>query len=407
MIKKLKSLNPTNLTYFIFYGMIYEFILRLYKPYQVKFLERIGGNEFDISLFNSLPGLIMVFTVLPTIIYLRHLNAKKMTGIMLFSMRFFILMYAIVPFLDKNIQPLVFIVITGLLSVPMSIYINSFQSLTGDLFLPEERAHALGEKSKYSVVTSVVVIGLTGQILTRLPNSPGQTLTLYQVFFLLAFILTFIEFGALSKLKPVKESINSTDPVKQVMKEIFSKKDYLLFVTCSLLFHFGWQMGWPLFSIYTISVLGADESWLSIISLASMTTMLIGHNYWPKLINKYGNATIIAICTVGMSITPLLYIASKNLYVLTLMAAFTGIFTSGTITVLLSSVLEVIPLKNRIIYMGVYTTFTNISLSIAPLIGHYFLSSKSIQFALLMASIFRLIGGISFIIRNKYIKSIT
>lgn len=82
------------------------------------------------------------------------------------------------------------------------------------------------------------------------------------------------------------------------------------------------------------------------------------------------------------------------------MAAFTGVFTSGTITVLLSSVLEVIPLKNRMIYMGVYTTMTNITLAIAPIVGHYFLTTRSIQVALLMSTVFRLIGGVAFIIRN-------
>jgi MFS family permease len=164
-------------------------------------------------------------------------------------------------------------------------------------------------------------------------------------------------------------------------------------------------MGWPLFSIYTIKELKADEGWLALISLSSMTTMLIGHNYWPKLIRRYGNPTIIAICTVGMSLTPLLYIASKDLITLTVMAGFTGVFTSGTLTVLLSSVLEIIPEKNRIIYMGVFTTSTNITLAIAPIIGHYFSSSRNIQFALLMTTIFRLIGGIAFIIRNRWIKT--
>lgn len=399
-----KDINNINLKYFVLYGMVYEFILRLYKPFQVKFLERLGGNEFHISLLNSLPGLIMVFTVLPAIFYLRQLDTKKLTASMIILSKFFVLLFATVPFMPSKYQPMAFIIITALLAAPTSLYVNSFQSLTGELFPPKDRAYALGLKSRYGVIVTMVVIFITGQVLSKLPSSDSQRIIFYQLFFVFAFLLSFLEVGLLLKLKPTKESTNSNSKASVVLKEVFKNKPYLLFVSCSLLFHFGWQMGWSLFSIYTIKELGADESWLSIISLSSMVTMLIGHTIWPKLINKFGNPLIIAICTMGMAITPLLYIVSKDLPTLTVMAAFTGVFTSGTLTVLLSSILEVIPEKNRIIYMGVYTTFTNVTLAIAPILGHYFLSSRNIQFALFMTSMFRIIGGISFIVRNHFIK---
>jgi Na+/melibiose symporter-like transporter len=389
-----------NLKYFILYGMIYEFAIRLYQPYQVKFLERIGGDEFHISLFNSMPGLIMVFTVLPVILFLRNIDAKKMTGWSLVLMRIFILSYGVVPFMPKASQPWIMIGITALLSIPMAIYSNSFQSLTGDLFKIQNRAQAIGAKNKYSVPVTMTVVFLTGLVLTKVPSNQDELIMIYQIFFVVAFAMTAIELGVLKKLKLVDTVHTESQPVRQVMKEIFSNKGFMVFAGCSLLFHFGWQMGWPLFSIYTIRDLGADEGWLSIISIASMFTMFLGHHYWHRLIDRYGNSKITAICTVGMAITPLLYMASKDLYTLTIMVAFTGIFTSGTINVLLSSVLEVVPLKNRMIYMGVYTTMTNITLAIAPIFGHYILTSRSIQMALLLTAVFRLIGGIAFIIRN-------
>lgn len=397
-----KTNTIPNLKFFIIYGMIYEFTLRLYKPYQVKFLERIGGDEFHISLFNSMPGLIMVFTVLPVLLLLRHLDAKRMTGISLVFTRICVLSYALIPFMPSSSRPWVMIGITAAVSIPVALYTNSIQSLTGDLFTPEHRAQAIGSKSKYSVPVVMAVVFLTGQILTRVPANQDELMRLYQVFFGVAFLITFLELGVLKKLKPIQTVKQDYTPIKEVFKEIFTNKPFLIFAGCSLLYHFGWQMGWPLYSIYTIRDLGADEGWLSIINIASMTTMFIGHHYWHRLIERYGNPKIVAICTVGMAITPLLYIASKDLYTLTFMAALSGVFTSGTITVLVSSVLEVIPLKNRMIYMGVYTTMTNITLAIAPIVGHSILTTRSIQMALLATAVFRLIGGIAFIIRDIY-----
>lgn len=402
--QKMKSGKKNNLYYFVLYGMIYEVIFRLYNPYQVKFLERIGGSDFDISLFNSLPGLIMVFTTLPAILIMKNLNSLKITGKMIFAQRFFILLYALVPLFHHSIQPLLFIGITALMSIPNSLYTNGFQSLTAELFLPEERALAISLKNRFGVIIITIVTYVTGQILTVLPRSESERIFYYQLFFITACLLTVFEYISINKLKPIQPSVNTNESFKIIIRGIFRNKNYLLFISCSLIFHFGWQMGWPLFSIYTIKNLGADEHWLAIISIASMLTMFVGYFFWPNVIERFGNPVIVAVCTLGMSITPLMYIVSNDLYTLTFMAALTGIFTSGTLTVLLNSLFEVIPTKNRIFYIGVYTTFTNITLSIAPIIGHSFSASHSIQFALVMTAIFRLLGGISFIIRNYWIR---
>ncbi len=109
---------------------------------------------------------------------------------------------------------------------------------------------------------------------------------------------------------------------------------------------------------------------------------------------------------MGMALTPLLYIVSKNLIVMSIVAVATGIFTSGTLTVLLSGLLEVLPSKERTVYMGFYNTFINLSLAIAPMVGHAFMQGKGIIFALYMTAIFRLFGGIAFIIRSKHIKRV-
>jgi predicted MFS family arabinose efflux permease len=88
-----------------------------------------------------------------------------------------------------------------------------------------------------------------------------------------------------------------------------------------------------------------------------------------------------------------------------LVAVITGIFTSGTLTVLLSGLLEVIPEQERVVYMGFYNTFVNLSLAVAPMVGHAFMSGRGIVYALYMTALFRLIGGIAFIFRSWRIKN--
>ncbi|MBN2221714.1 MAG: MFS transporter [Vallitaleaceae bacterium] len=396
--------NNHNLYYYILYGMMYEFITRLYSPYQVKFLERIGGSSFDISLFNSLPGFVMALSLIPGLILLRSLDSKKVTEISLIISRLFVLAMFFIPFFPEQNRPFVFLMLIALTSAPQALYTNGFQSLTGDLFPSSETARALSLKSKYSVLIIVLVTFLTGYILTKFTHSNAKVLQVYQLFFLLAFTLTIFELQILRKMKPKPMDQPKEASLRDIFNEILHNQKYLLFVACSLVFHFGWQMGWPLFNIYTIDVLGAEEGWLSLSNNASMITMFIGYSLWGKLIQRYGNPIVMAICAIGMSITPFFYIISKDLNMLLIMTTLTGIFTSGTLTVLLSSALEVIPTKHRMFYMGFYTTLTNMSLMIAPIVGHYFHEHQGIVYALLMTAIFRFVGGAFFIGRNLIIK---
>jgi SAM-dependent methyltransferase len=83
----------------------------------------------------------------------------------------------------------------------------------------------------------MLVTLVTGQLLSLLPKTDGQRMEIYQIFFILVFVLSFFELGIIKKFKPIAHSTNSNKPFKIVIKEIFQNKSYLLFITCSLILH--------------------------------------------------------------------------------------------------------------------------------------------------------------------------
>lgn len=396
-----------NLKIFVIYSVLFKVMEQMYKPYAVKFLERIGGSAFHISLFNALPGFMMFLTVFIGTVWLSQQACKKRAIQMtILISRVIILLFATVPMMPKAYQPMGFVILSALMSVPLAVYLSGFQSFVGDVFSEGNRALAIGKGNQYGVYAVMVVTLLTGYILSELPGNESERIFIYQIFFVLSFIFGVGEIIIFEKFKLRTLSQSRGIHWKTTLKSIPANKDFKLFMVCSLIFHFGWQMGWPLFSIYMIKVLGANEIWLAIINMGSFLTMIIGHKVWPGYIEKLGNPAVTAICTMGMALTPLLYIVSKNLIVMSIVAVATGIFTSGTLTVLLSGLLEVLPSKERTVYMGFYNTFINLSLAIAPMVGHAFMQGKGIVFALYMTAIFRLFGGIAFIIRSKHIKRV-
>jgi predicted MFS family arabinose efflux permease len=399
-------MKESNLKYFILYGIVFDLMTNFYKPFSAKFLERIGGNELHISLLNSLPGIATIIAIIIGLMLNNTKSQKKQTIIMIVFSRIFILLFTFVPFIPEELRPITFVLLNFIFNLPYGIYQVTYQSFIAEIFGPKDRAIAISLRNKSTIIPSMVVTFATGFIIAKLPSTEEGRILLYQLFFIISFILGMLEIRIFNKLVPITEGVHSNhESMNNRISKVFKNKYFMGFMICSLLFHFGWQMGWSLFTIYMITNLGADEAWLSIISVASAISMFSGYSFWGKKIQNWGNPKVLSITTLGMALTPILYIISKDLYILTIMSFISGFFTAGTNTVLMSGLLEAAPDEDRPTYISVYSIFINISLAIAPLVGHLFLSIKDIYFALLMTAIFRTIGSFSFFTRRKLLEN--
>ncbi|WP_035294165.1 MFS transporter [Clostridium sp. KNHs214] len=405
---KKNTVINNNMKYYILNGILFTIMTSLYKSFADKFITRLGGGSFHLSLYNALPGLIGAFFMFPGIILISKTKNKKKTMSKFFLMsRFTIFSFAFVPFFPIKYRPTIFIMLFTLMSLPESLSVMSLQSFSGDIFPEEDRSTAISLRNKFSTLFNVIFLFILGEIFNIVAHNNEQAVILYQILFVLSFIIGLIEISTFMKLKEVNTIQMKEESLKDLkiqIPKILKNKNFSGFLFCSLIFHFGWQMGWPLFSIYQIKYLHANELWLTIINVSSNVVMFFCYSYWNKLIQKKGNAFVIMFATFGMAITPIFYALSYNLYILTLTGLITGFFTSGTLTVILSSLLEVCPEENRLLYVGIHATFTNLTLSIAPMVGNLVLSHTNIYIALCASGFFRLIGSIAFYIRKKYIK---
>lgn len=404
--KRKFSIQDYNIIYYALNGILFNIVVNLYKPFATKFIFRLGGTESHVSLSTSIPGLIAVFVTIPGLILMSNTSDKKKSMVKFFlGSRLFILSFALIPFLPSSLQPMTFVILSSLMNFPESVSSTALQSFSGDIFLEEVRPTAISMRNKFSTLAQIISILIVGRILKGFGDSENGIIMVYQIFFILAFIISLFEIFTFKKIKETSCAPKLNINLKEVFSEIFANKKYNIFLVCSLLFHFGWQMGWPLFSIYQIKYLGADEWWLTLLTVTSSIVMFFSYGYWKKLIHRKGNSFVMSAATLGMAATPILFALSPNLYIITITGLITGFFTAGTVTALLTLLLEVTPEKNRILYIGVHVTLTNITLFLAPTLGDFILNHTSIYLALCASAFFRLIGSIAFFIRNKKITS--
>lgn len=399
------ELNP-NLKMNIYNGIFYAIAINLVNPYFAKFAERLGASDYELAFLNSWPAFVSIFALIPGALIIEGMgNKKKSTMLIMLAHKIFYLTLAVVPFINHISKPWLFVFLVGLMNFPGSVYLMGYQTCIGDIFTSRERGRAMGLRNRYSDVFRLMVTLLAGQLLTRIPTNNGEVIALYQIFFVVAFVFGIFEVISFNKFNISIDHSQNTNSFKVALKDaikfVSHDRAFKVFMACSLTFHFGWQMGWPLFNIFMIKTLGANEAWLSAISIASGLSSIATSTLWAKFSDKYGNTLTIAIATFGMSITPILYALSNSIWMLVVFNIIIGVSIAGTILVLFNMLLEVTPTKNRTTIISIYNTFIAVSATIAPIVGVTLKNFTNIKTALIIVGCFRLLGSFTFYLRKK------
>jgi len=408
-IKKHINKYPTNIKANIGMGIASAITLNLVNPYFAKFALRLGASDYHIANLSSLPALVGVLTLIPGAMLIDYAkNKQNITSKIMLAHKIFYLIIALVPFIAKQYQASIFVLLVGLMNFPFSVYNTGYQSSIGDLFKPENRGTAMSLRNKYSDMARLITVLITGNLLSYLSSSESKIIIVYQCLFVIAFFVSLFEIYFFKSFKfPLsnskeKDKSNYFKTFISVIKQIPKNKQFIIFTICSLSFHFGWQMGWPLFNLYSIKYLFANELWLSFMSIVAGLSTIFMVKKWANLADKRGNSFTLYIVTALMAITPLLFVISHSLIQITIFHAIIGTATCGTILILFNILLEIVPDKNRTIYIAIYSTLINISATIAPLVGVYLKNRYSIQIALIIVACLRALGSFTFYLRNKF-----
>ncbi len=393
-----------NLKIFTLNGILFVLTQVFSRTYAPKFLDRLGATSFHYSLFNALPGLVAFLTTISGIIYIeKNKDKRRMMTKFFYISRLFPIILMFTPYLPYEIRGYVFVTLFSLMNLPESIALSSFQSYTAAFFPADERADALSQRNKFMQVFQIIFSIAAGFILS-LPENPPAVILIYQSFFLLSAVIGILEIRTMNKLTIVTDDISEKRiELKRSLKKIFRNKEFRIFLVCSLIYHFGWQMGWPLFSYYQIDVLKADEKWLTIINVMSAFFMVISYNFWAEMIRKKGYKLTTAVVCSGMALSPILYALSKTLMINAVMSISMGLFTSGINVVILGSLLEITDREEGLLTVALHATLTNLTLFLSPFFGEFILRNFSVYTALYVSALIRALGALAFFIR--YLKT--
>jgi MFS family permease len=349
------------------------------------FLNRLGGTELHITLLNSLPGAVAAIVLLPgALLFRRFANQKKATAIFILVSRGLLLVMVLIPALPPYIRPMLFVVMLGLINCPDALSQTSLQSFLGTVFSGSERGQAIALRTKFGQAVVPVVSIVTGLVITFVPRSEAQRMLLYQIFFVLAFMIGVLEVRMFNRFKTdvgpaaaeptasASQGATVTNPagIRFLFTAIRRDKRFRTFFFPAIFFVFTWQAGWTLFAFHQVRVLQANELWFAVFALASGVSAFISGGFWQKWLRRYGNSVIFIISGLLLAANTAMAPFIPNVQMMAVLSLFTGFSAIGINTALLNGVLEATPDENRMMYLAFYNTAVNVSLFVAPFFAH-------------------------------------
>jgi MFS family permease len=368
-------------------------------------IEVMDATDQQIALMDSLASLGAIIALIPGALLLNRLEQKKtFTGYSLFFGRLFLLMFAFIPWLPTEWQSWALVAIFALMGIPNATANLAWQSFIADIIPDRERSNYFSNRNRIIKLTGLGVTLASGLVLNLFAKDVAAP---YQILFIVSFLFGLMEVYYLylhretpyaKKIEPVPtESKSLRSRWAEIKQTVSGQTAFFLFLGSSVVFHFGWQMAWPLFRIFNVRYAEATAGWLSLFEVLNGIMAFATFRWWGRLADKRGNNFAIVLSSIGISSVPFFYTISDNLYYLAVMNLYTGVFVAGITLVLFNRLLEVTTTENRSIFIAIYQIAIALSAVFAPQVGVWVLSHYTMDMALVTAGSFRFLGALTFV----------
>lgn len=356
-------------------GMAAMVAINLSVPFYAIYAERLGATNFQIALLTSLPAVMMALLALPSAGWVERVADKRRLIVpLLLLARLLVLALLAAPYLPGAIPPLFVVLIVALAAIPGTVVTVAWQSLMGDLFPAAARAEAFAIRARWMGWTGLAAVLGAGVAIDSLPYPFG-----YQLIFLLSGFFGIIETYYLSQFrivlepgaaKPRAAAPSLRGAAESEWRRLQARPHYLRYVGVVFFFHFAWMALWPVFTVYKLETLHANNTWMSLYSVTSTLGSILTYRHWSRQCSLKGNGWVVGWNAFGLTLIPVVWVLfAKSLPVSAILDGFGGIVVGGFNLALFNQWLDIADPKRRPTDMAYLNTVVQLAAVISPLVG--------------------------------------
>lgn len=383
-------------------GIFSVLSLNLYNPFiPILALKVLHASDQQMAWLSSLPAITGILALIPGAIFLDRLeNKKRATTVTLLAARLFLFAISLLPFFPSQNLAFWLVIFVALMNFPLPLGTLFWQALIGKIIPPLERAKVIAYRNRITTAVGMLATLTTGIVISQFPEDLAWP---YQLFFFLAFVAGLLEVYYLSRLQEV-HSANGTGREQpafrliELLKRVWQEKRFVYFLLASLLFHFGWQMAWPLFNIYQVDerFVNMNAFWLSMVTVINSVAQMLAFGWWGRQADRFGNGKMLIISGIGMALNPYLYMVTDNVWAVVAINFLIGLFVAGFIQTLFNRQLDLAPPEHRAFFLSIHAFVVGVSNIFAPMAGVAIFQATTMNTGFLVSGTIRLLGASAF-----------
>ena len=364
---------------------------------------RWGASAVDLALLSAMPFVVYTFFSIPAGRFFERASQRNtILALCTFLWRLNYLLIALLPWVLPGHLVLATIAIATLAIFPASVNNVAVIAALGDLTTPERRSWVIGMRRSVISLTAAVATLCGGWLLTMLPF-PGN----YQIILLLAFLAALMAVFYLSRLDYSAAPASGKDfaapntPGASILSLRYLLREHRAFCLFSLgafLFTGGFYMAYPLFPLYQVKILGANEAWVGLLTTVQQITMFVTFLLWARAGQRFGLGFVLGCSTMAWSLVALAISLTTSLPQLLPVYVWYGCFWAGWNMSVYLGLLEVCPESRRPSFIGLYTAGGSVVGFLCPLLGAQLVQLYGIHVALIGASLVSASGALVYLV---------
>ncbi len=370
----LQNIDDRN-AWYLCVEIFFAAILTGAASYNSMLAVRLGSSNTDIGLLTSIPALLAVIISIPAGRFLQSVRQRKPWILWSLAInRTGYLMLALVPLLKILGLPAgqisVWLII--LISIPAQFFTIGFVPMLGEVIPSDRWATIFSARYTISSITSSIFIYLSGQWLNNVVFPVN-----YQIMYAIGFAASMFSSYFLVKVSTVQRdlprpvenaSMDHPAPVN-FWRALKRWPDFIRFTRNTFIFELGLWMATPLYVLYYVRSLNANEAWIGLNGTIGGMAGIFGYLLWRRAIIRFGDLRVLRLTILWAGFYPLLVGLSGSLTFILLATTLNWLIIPGFNVSHLNTFLRITPENRRPEYYAMFSTVTNLGLFLCPLIG--------------------------------------
>ena len=351
----------------------------------VAFIKYLGGSDYWIGLFSSIPSLCGLTLIPGSILCRRYASYKKYTRPFGLVWRGLHLPWVAMPLLPLAAD-IRFAIMLGC-GTAGNLCVNMVQACYNDWLMqmtePSSRGYYFTRRSAVLVMVGAVV-GVLGAGLLDLFRKAGNDLVGFTVIFGLSLTCAVFSAFAFEQMLDIERKVilrtNFVESLAHIA-EPFQNPKFRRVITFCFASVAAQTFAGSFFSAYAIESLHLPYTFIQILVLTQALGQLFTAGFWGRLMDRYGMRPIVAIGGLGISVGPAMWMMTQpgqdawNLTILLLLHFGGGFFWAAVLPGNLNILLANSPEAERSTYLGAGQTIQALAGAVSPMLGATMISS--------------------------------